>query len=260
MFSCSPALSNFYHSVTKRMRKNQQVSFCCGECNIPLGKLLSLSEELLEEVGNIYWMCTVCWAQYWASFNLILMTILSPKYNCQEKHWRKEETCPCPLTYVKKLKMKCKCILTPKLMRIPPEWGIPPSQVLMPGCFSLCLLLMHPLLGSVTFPQKSDLLLKQFNILQTKNLTKSQRFKFKDTSVHVFKILRVKGTTLILPTIIFFFKKEKPLPPSFIGIAWKQKSGNSLSYLWYLCGCYLQRTEFILLYSLTFSTFLFILP
>lgn len=205
-------------------------------------------------------MCTVCWAQYWASFNLILMTILSPKYNCQEKHWCREETCPCPLTHVKKLKMKCKCILTPKLMRIPPEWGIPPSQVLMPGCFSLCLLLMHPLPGSVTFPQKSDLLLKQFNILQTKNLTKSQRFKFKDTSVQVFKILRVKGTTLILPTIIFFFKKEKPLPPSFIGIAWKQKSGNSLSYLWYLCGCYLQRTEFILLYSLTFSTFLFILP
>lgn len=74
--------------------------------------------------------------------------------------------------------------------------GSPPSQVLMSGC-SPTLSIRHHLPTSVTFPQKSDFLLKQFNILH-KNLTKSQKFiMFRDISVHVFKILRVKGSTPI---------------------------------------------------------------
>lgn len=93
--------------------------------------------------------------------------------------------------------MKCKWILTPKPMLFHQSKGSPPSQVLTSGC-SPTHSVRHHLPSSVTFPQKSDFLLKQFNILQTKNLTKSQKFiKFRDISVHVFKILRVKGSTPI---------------------------------------------------------------
>lgn len=118
-----------------------------------------------------------------------------------------------------------------------------------------CLMVMQHLPVSVTFPHQSDFLLKQLNVLQTKNLTKSQRFiKFRDISVHVFKISRVKGSTLTLPTTIFL-KKENHFLLHLLKLLGSRSLEIPFLDLWYLCGCYSQRTEFILLYPLKCSIF-----
>lgn len=115
-------------------------------------------------------------------------------------------------------------------------------------------LIMHHLPGSVTFLQHSNFLLKQFNILQTKNVTKTQRLmKFRNISIHVFKIQKIERKYINLPTISF---SKRKITSSFI--YWnclEAEVRKSPSLICGIYGCYSQRTEFIFLYPLKISVF-----
>lgn len=145
-----------------------------------------------------------------------------------------------------------------KAFAFPPEHGIPPTQV-------LCLGVSLPL-GNTSSPWLCNISTKEWLFTETiltfcklRTWQKPQKFtKLRNISVHVFKTLRLKGSTLILPTISCLKRK---ITSSFI--YWNCLEAEVRKSPSLICGIYetvIPKEQNLFCFILWIVQYFFILP
>lgn len=177
--------SNFqtcYQSVTKKIRKNKQISFWCGVYNLPPENFSTYMRKDWEKRDRdlIFTECVVYAKQNTRSFNLILMTTMSTKYYyCRWWSWdlKKLGNLPPPPTHVKKSKrLNANVFWFQSLCLFHQSKG--PSKSIVNVWVFPSLLVMHHLPSSGLFHNRVTFFFNKVTFywnnlrLQTKNLTK----------------------------------------------------------------------------------------